>query len=261
MSQNVIVTGGCGFFGAWICKQLIEAGDKVTVVDVGAPTKWWEALLTPEQISQVTFVKVGVDTDEFVATVVAAAPHAVIHLAGLQIPTCRANPVLGAKVNVIGTLNVFEAARKLQAANPTAPVMRIVYASSAAIFGPDADYGDAPAGDMSAPNPSSHYGAYKLCGEHAAKAYFGDYKIPSVGLRPLTVYGPGRDMGLTSFPTRAVASVILGKPFEIPFSGPTVYTHISEVRLAVCVCVWNRRRGLFAVEGRALLLSSPILFA
>ena len=54
-------------------------------------------------------------------------------------------------------------------------------------------------------------------------------QIPSVGLRPLTVYGPGRDMGLTSFPTRAVASAIMGKPFDIPFSGPTVYIHVQEI--------------------------------
>ncbi len=50
-----------------------------------------------------------------------------------------------------------------------------------------------------------------------------------MGLRPLTVYGPGRDMGLTSFPTRAVASAIMGKPFDIPFSGPTVYIHVQEI--------------------------------
>ena len=50
-----------------------------------------------------------------------------------------------------------------------------------------------------------------------------------MGLRPLTVYGPGRDVGLTSFPTRAVASAIMGQPFEIPFSGPTVYIHVQEI--------------------------------
>ena len=175
--QKVIVTGGCGFFGAAIVKQLLAAGDAVTVVDLADPSKWWHALIPAEDIAKVSFLKCGVDSDEFVAAVVAAAPDALIHLAGLQIPTCRANPVLGARVNVIGTLNVFEAARKLQAARPGAPLMRVVYASSAAIFGPDADYGDAPAGDTSNPNPSSHYGAYKLCAEHCAKAYWLDYKV------------------------------------------------------------------------------------
>ena len=184
-SQNVIVTGGCGFFGAWIVKQLLKEGDTVTVVDLAAPTKWWGALMTPDDIARVRFVKLGVDTEEFVSLVVETAPDAVIHLAGLQIPTCRGNPVLGAKVNVIGTLNVFEAARKLQAAQPGKAVMRVVYASSAAIFGPDADYGDAPAGDTSNPNPSSHYGAYKLCAEHCAKAYWLDYKARAPALQPL----------------------------------------------------------------------------
>lgn len=214
-------------------------------------------------LPQVTFVKGRVDEDAFVTTIVSAAPDAIIHLAGLQVPTCRANPVLGARVNVIGTLNVFEAAKLLSKARPEHPTVRIVYASSAAVFGPDAEYGEqvggrgwlggapvlcwpdargalltpapppTPAqavGDMSTPKPSSHYGAFKLCTEHAAKAYWLDNKVPSVGLRPLTVYGPGRDAGLTSFPTRAIASVIKGAPFEIPFSGPTVYTHIREVR-------------------------------
>ena len=82
------------------------------------------------------------DEDAFVATLVAAAPDAIIHLAGLQVPTCRANPVLGARVNVIGTLNVFEAAKTLSKARPDGPSVRIVYASSAAVFGPDAEYGE-----------------------------------------------------------------------------------------------------------------------
>ena len=109
-----------------------------------------------------------VDEPSFVATVVEQRPDAVIHLAGLQIPTCRENPVLGASVNVIGSLNVFEAAKQIAAAGGVAP--RIVYASSAAIFGPDAEYGEAASvGDASAPKPTSHYGAYKLCIEHCAQ--------------------------------------------------------------------------------------------
>jgi nucleoside-diphosphate-sugar epimerase len=202
MASKVIVTGGAGFFGAHITKQLLAEGDEVTIVDLAPPSKFFLALIPPEQVARVTFVKVGVDTEEFVALVVATAPQAVIHLAGLQIPTCRGNPVLGARVNVIGTLNVFEAARQLQAKAPGAPLMRVVYASSAAIFGPDADYGDAPAGDASVPNPSSHYGAYKLCGEHCAKAYWLDYKVrlgrvrwarrlfPAPGFPHLTPYAP-----------------------------------------------------------------------
>lgn len=207
-------------------QRLLDAGDTVTAFDVALNAKKWEMLMTADEIARVKFVAGRVDADDFVDTLVAAAPDGVIHLAGLQVPTCRENPVLGAKVNVIGTLHIFEAAKRLKTSG-RAPA--IVYASSAAIFGADADYGEQAVGDMSTPKPSSHYGAYKLCTEHAAKAYWVANQIPSVGLRPLTVYGPGRDMGLTSFPTRSVAAAIKGQPFEITFSGNTVYTYIEEV--------------------------------
>lgn len=101
--------------------------------------------------------------------------------------------------------------------------------SSAAIFGPDAEYGEAAVGDSSAPKPTSHYGAFKLCTEYCAHAYFTDNGIPSVGLRPLTVYGPGRDMGITSGPSRSIAAAIKGAPFDIPFSGATAYIHVREI--------------------------------
>ena len=210
--QHVLVTGGSGFFGSWIVKRLLEDGDRVTVVDLKLVTQLWEMVMTPEQIAKVNFVSASADEPAFVDAVVAARPDAIIHLAGVQMPTCRANPVLGAKVNVIGTLNVFEAAKALKAAYEAAGdatrVPKIVYASSAAVFGPDAEYGEQAVDDMSAPKPTSHYGAFKLCGEFAAKAYFLVNGIPSVGLRPLTVYGPGRLVGLTSFPSRAIAAAV-----------------------------------------------------
>ena len=208
-------------------QALLDGGDTVTVFDVALNTKKWEMLLPAASIARVRFTAGRVDEDAFVDALVAAAPDAVIHLAGLQVPTCRENPVLGAKVNVIGTLHIFEAAKRLKATGRAPPA--IVYASSAAIFGADADYGEQAVGDMSTPKPSSHYGAYKLCTEHAAKAYWVSNQVPSVGLRPLTVYGPGRDMGLTSFPTRAIAAAIKGQAFDISFSGDTVYTYVEEV--------------------------------
>ena len=224
---KLFITGGCGFFGAWIIRRAIDDGDSVTVFDVQRNSARWEMILSPEEIARIAFVAGQVDeTESFVNTVKSAAPDAIIHLAGLQVPTCRENPVLGARVNVIGTLNVFEAARALA---PGGRVPRIVYASSAAVFGPDAEYGEQAVTDQSWPKPASHYGAYKLCNEHCAKAYWLSYKIPSVGLRPLTVYGPGRDTGMTSFPSRSIAAAIKKQPFDIPFKGPTAYIHIREV--------------------------------
>ncbi|HYG75018.1 MAG TPA: NAD-dependent epimerase/dehydratase family protein [Planctomycetota bacterium] len=226
--KRFFITGGCGFFGTWIIKRLLDDGDHVTVFDVQRNTKRWEMILSAAEIERVEFRSGRIDeTDSFITTVKECRPDAIIHLAGLQVPTCRENPVLGAKVNVIGTLNVFEAARALLAEGKALP--KLVYASSAAVFGPDAEYGEKAVGDMATPKPSSHYGAYKLCNENSAKAYWLAYKTPSVGFRPLTVYGPGRDTGMTSFPTRAMAAAVKGQAFDIPFSGPTAYIHMREV--------------------------------
>src|SRR5205085_2088668 len=93
----------------------------------------------------------------------------VVHLAGLQVPVCRADPLLGAKVNVLGTLAVFEAVRQSEG-----QVQRLVYASSGAVFGPPASYGNGPLADDVPLAPGTHYGAFKMCNEINARIYYED---------------------------------------------------------------------------------------
>src|SRR5262249_61073165 len=113
----------------------------------------------------------------------------VIHLAGLQVPTCRANPRLGAMVNIIGTINVFEAAK-----NSGGRVKRIAYASSAAVFGKS----DGPAHEGVAGGMNTHYGAFKRSNEDNARIYFLENGVNSAGLRPLAVDGLGHATAGTS---------------------------------------------------------------
>jgi len=77
----------------------------------------------------------------------------------------------------------------------------------------------------------------QLCCEYSARAYWLSDGIASVGLRPLTVYGPGRDTGLTSFPTRALAAALRGESFDIPFTGATAYIHVAEVADMFVACL------------------------
>lgn len=221
---HVLITGGCGFFGAWILRKLLDAGHRATVWDMELNPRRWLMVLAPAEVERIGFASVRVDDPDAVkAAMLETQPDAIIHLAGLQVPTCKATPLAGARVNVLGTLGVFEAALAL----PNKP--GLAYASSAAVFGSDADYDHQAVGDATWPRPSTHYGAFKLCNETNARVYAQDHGLGSVGFRPLTVYGPGRDVGLTSFPTRAIAAALLGQKFDIPFSGPTCYTHVAEV--------------------------------
>jgi nucleoside-diphosphate-sugar epimerase len=173
----------------------------------------------------------------------ASGARAIIHLAALQVPFCKADPVAGARVNVLGTVNMFEAARKLG-------VKRITYASSIAAHG--AMDGDPArgAGRGHATLPTL-YGAYKHCNEQTAKVYSQDWGVHSVGLRPGVVYGVGRDQGLTSKTTVAILAAAANKPYTVPFRGPISWLHAGEVASAFIRAVAEERSGapVFDING------------
>ena len=121
-------------------------------------------------------------------------------------PVCQAQPVLGGLIDVVGTLNVFEAAR--DAGRP----VRMVYASSSAVWGPEEAYGSGKLTEEDPLKPATHYGIFKQANEGNARVFFETNGISSVGLRPWTVYGVGRDRGLTADPTLAMKAVALGQP-------------------------------------------------
>src|SRR5262245_7183876 len=194
--MRVLITGGYGFIGSWIIRRLLARGDDVFVYDLAENPRRLDLILTPEQLAKVAYVPGDVtDAARLSAAVGEKQITHIIHLAGLQVPTCRADPILGAKVNVIGTLAVFEAAK----AHRTL-VKRVVYASSAAVYGPQTDYTSGNVADDVKLTPTTHYGYFKCCNEGNARIYHLDHQISSVGLRPWTVYGVGRDIGMTSEP-------------------------------------------------------------
>jgi len=130
------------------------------------------------------------------------------------VPFCRADPPLGALVNVVGTVNLFEAVKARRERIPG-----LVYASSLAVFAHE-DAGDGgPVPPDANAHPLTHYGVYKLANEGTARVYWHENGIPSVGLRPCVVYGVGRDQGLTSDPTKAMLAAALGQPYRIGYGG------------------------------------------
>lgn len=214
-ARRLLITGAKGFIGAWIVKELVDRGDRPLVFDIDTETGRLAALLTPEQLATVHFLRGDITQFKDVESAIGdnGVSH-VIHLAGLQVPFCAADPIRGAMVNVVGTLNVFEAARRRRDL-----VQNVVYASSAAVFGPEEAYGGATVPEGAPLLPGTHYGVYKQCNEGNARVYYANDGLSSVGLRPGTVYGVGRDRGMTSGPTKAIKATLVGRPYTIRFTG------------------------------------------
>jgi nucleoside-diphosphate-sugar epimerase len=250
MSEAYFITGAQGCIGSWVVKALVERGDAPVVFDVSADARRLRQIMSESQIAAVRFIVGDITNPPSIAESLAASgARRVIHLAGLQVPTCKADPVRGAQVNVIGTLNVFEAAR-------LAEVERVVYASSAAVFGLGED--DSPVDETMACEPATHYGVFKRANEGNARVYYLDQGLSSVGLRPLTVYGVNRDTGLTSDPTKAMKAAALGVPFHIRFGGATDFLYVADAAAAFVACADRAPEGahVFNLHGETVMIEA-----
>jgi nucleoside-diphosphate-sugar epimerase len=229
----VLITGGYGFIGAWIIKNLLAGGNPVWVYDLKEDPRRLQPIMPEADVRKVAFVPGDVTNLAAVQDALAtnAITH-VIHLAGLQVPTCRANPILGATVNVVGTLSVFEAVRLAGS-----QVKRLVYASTAAVFGPPDKYPVGSLADDVKLLPATHYGHFKVCNEGNAAVYFQDFGLSSIGLRPWTVYGVGRDLGMTSEPTKAIKAVALGRKYHISYGGFQDLQYVDDVAKTFVRCL------------------------
>jgi nucleoside-diphosphate-sugar epimerase len=231
----VLVTGAGGCIGSWALALLVRAGVPAVAFDLTEDKRRPSLLMPPEALDRVQWLTGDIaDTARVRKVVESTGARAIVHLAGLQFPFCKADPVAGARVDVVGTVNVFEAARALG-------VRRVAYASSIAAHGaiPDSPWG------------ATLYGAYKYCNEQTAKVYWLDWQVASVGFRPGVVYGVGRDQGQSSSTTVALLAAAAGKPYDIPFRGPVSWLHAGEVASAFLKAVSREHEGapVFNING------------
>ena len=221
-SATFLVTGAHGFIGAWIVKRLLAADARVVIFDQSSDPRRLRLIMDDDEIARTTVITGDITEADVLSPIIEkfGVTH-IIHLAGVQVPICKANPYLGATVNVIGTINVFEAAHRAGDS-----IQRVVYASSAAVFGTMEE--ERPLTERDATEPATHYGAFKRCNEDNARVYFLDNGVNSIGLRPLTIYGVGRDFGLTSDPTKAMKATVVGRPFHMRFGGRTDFQYVAD---------------------------------
>jgi UDP-glucose 4-epimerase len=180
--STVIVTGGAGFIGSELVRQLAERGERVVIIDnlVNGKRENVADVLSPDVMLQVSDVR---DSDAVVAHLREA--RIVYHLACLGVRHSVHSPHENHDVNATATLKLLAAARQ-------ADVPRFVYVSSSEVYGGVEStpiLGDAISEDHPA-FPCTVYGGSKLAGESYTRAYFRTYGYPTVVIRPFNTYGP-----------------------------------------------------------------------
>lgn len=225
MPERFLVTGVLGCLGAWVAKTVLDDGNEVVGYDLGDDRSRLD-LVIGDAADRVEHVRGDItDLEALERALDTLAITRVVHLAALQVPMVQANPPLGMRVNVAGTVNVFEAVSRRLDRLPN-----VVYASSAAVYNPQ---DPSPAPETGGTAPATLYGVSKLADEGIARVYRSDAGVPSVGLRPYVVYGPGRDQGMTSGPTLAMLAAVRSEPYEVAFSGRAQYDYAPDVARAL----------------------------
>ncbi len=221
-ATRTLVTGALGCVGAWTVKALLDDGEDPVGYDLGEDDSRLRLILDEAELERVTLVSGDVTDGEALGR--ALDEHEItclVHLAALQVPFCRADPIRGARVNVVGTVVVFEAVKQRQNR-----ISSLAYASTAAVYNAS---DPSPAPESGGTSPTTHYGVYKLANEGTARIFWDDEGVASIGIRPYIVYGPGRDQGMTSGPTLAMAAAARGEPFEIGYGGTAQYDYAPGV--------------------------------
>lgn len=247
--MRTLVTGAQGCIGSWVVRRLIEQGHDVVTFDVNDSVSRLEMIATPEIVKKADRRTGRIeDTDAVKKLIRDEEITHIVHLAAVLMPFCQKNPVQGGLINVIGTLNIFEAARDL------GKQTRIVYASSSAVWGPTDEYGEGALTEDLPVKPATHYGVFKAANEGNARNFFTSDGISSIGLRPWTVFGPGRDAGLTADPTLAMRAVAQKQPFQMRLSGHMDLQYVRDVADIFIQCLFSDAPGahVFNLRGEVV---------
>jgi len=240
----VLVTGAGGCIGAWVVAILNASGVPVVATDLSDNRHRLTVVMGPDAANQIKWE--SCDVTDYQAVFELAKKQqitAIIHLAGLQVPFCAADPALGARVNVEGTINILQTARELG-------IQRTAYASSVAALA-------LPPGG---PFKETLYGVYKMANEQSAFVYWSDWQVPSVGLRPNVVYGLARDQGISSKNTLAIEAAVKGEAFIIPYTGKYSWLYAGEAASAFIAAVSQDGEGapVFDLNGQCETIENGI---
>jgi UDP-glucose 4-epimerase len=212
MSYHVLLTGGVGQVGSYLCEELVRRGHIVTIIDNLSST------VNPYP-PEANFVK-GDIRDVGLVNILVSNADIVIHCAA-QIYVSRSieDPVFDAQNNVMGTLNLLNASRNVG-------IKRFVYFSSAATYGNPVRL---PVDESHPQEPLSPYGASKLAGEKYTLMFHRAYGLPATAIRPFNIYSPRQDPSnpYSGVISRFIDNVSQGRPPVIFGDGSATRDFVS----------------------------------
>lgn len=237
MSHHILVTGGAGFIGSHLVDAFIAAGHTVAVVDNLHTGK--RVHLHPAARFHEADIR---DAAAMLAIFATERPSVLCHQAALaDVRGSLRDPAAYAQTNIVGTLNLLEAARQ------TDTVRKVLFASSGgAVYGEPAEL---PATEACPPHPLDPYGATKLAGEHFLFTYCHNYDLPYCALRYGNVYGPRQDpAGEAGVVAIFAAAMLAGRPVTVNGDGLQArdFVFVADVARANLLAL-DRGEGIFNI--------------
>lgn len=208
--MNCLVTGGCGFVGSHIIRQLKQQGHTPICYDLYPNKTSIQEVLTPEELDELAIVQGGVDDRQVLVNVLKEYKiDRIIHLAGILGDKAEQDPAAAVETNILGTINMFEAALEVG-------IKRVVYTSSTSVFGTD-EYYEPWFHGATIPNdvflhPTLVYGATKMFLEFMGDWYYKNRGLETIGLRYTLVYGIARQRGSAQYVTECINKPAMGEP-------------------------------------------------
>ena len=208
--MNYLITGGRGFIGCHVVRQLLHAGHTVLCTAHNLDKTSMHEVLTPEEVRQVEIVKADIgDTAMMTQLMREHKIDRVIHLAAVLGDIAERDPAEAVRVNILGTISVFQAC-------VDAGVKRVVWASSQSIFGTEEYYRELYPDAALVPNraalhPALVYGATKVFDEFIAEWFYKKFGLETIGLRYCMVFGVARQRGAGQFATELINKPALGE--------------------------------------------------
>jgi nucleoside-diphosphate-sugar epimerase len=227
-----LVTGGAGFIGSHLAERLLRDGHEVRILDNLATGKRENVeAIRPAGNGRLEWIEDDV-RDRAACRRACEGVDYVLHQAALgSVPRSVAEPGETTAVNVLGTVNVFQAARD-------ARVRRVVWASSSSVYG---DTPTLPKHEQMPLSPRSPYAAGKAAGEEFARVFANTMELPTVSLRYFNVFGPRQDPDsqYAAVIPRFIRALVEGTPPTVFGDGEqsrdfTYVENVVQVNLAAC---------------------------